>query len=141
TWSRITNAPISRTTPASRTIDTSGRLRRAGSRPTGGRGAPGALGPGAAFRGGPFRRRQPENALAADIRPARSAARGGARRARGCALRGAPLRPQDLGRGSAIGRRQPLAPRAEMRRARAEHDPADRPATARARLTRPLVDL
>ena len=50
-------------------------------------------------------------------------------------------RRQQLRRGRTLRRREPLAERAEVRRADADHDPPDRPAAAGARLPGALVDV
>src|SRR5207237_7462126 len=70
TRSRITNAPISRTSPESRTIDMSGHLRGARGGSTRGGRTPDSLGPGAAFGRIPFGGRQTNDVLAADLGPA-----------------------------------------------------------------------
>ncbi len=54
---------------------------------------------------------------------------------------GARVAAQDRRRAGPVGGRQALAPRAEVRRAAADHDPPDRPPAARAGLAGPLVDL
>ena len=50
-------------------------------------------------------------------------------------------RPQDRRGTLPIGGAEALAPRAEMRRSRADDDPLDRPSAARTRFAGPLVDL
>ena len=76
------------------------------------------------------RGRQPERPLPCQLGPAPSGP-----------TRAAGHRPQDRRRALAVGRAQPLAPRAEMGRPRADDDPLDRPPAARARLAGALVDL
>src|SRR5205814_2709618 len=48
--------------------------------------------------------------------------------------------PQDQAGAGTVSCGQALAPRAEMRRPGADHDPSNGPAAAQARLARPLVD-
>ena len=74
--------------------------------------------------------RQPERPLPRQLGPATSRP-----------TRAAGHRPQDGRRALAVGRAQPLAPRAEVRRTRADDDPLDRPPAARARLAGALIDL
>ncbi len=165
--SRITNVPTSRTTPDRRTSDIRraprvGRLSGAPARMCRphrvlarsrqrwpGRPAP--------------RPRLPARSPGASPLPGASAPRapwplpGPPRRASGRARRrwpdrstGGPFAPrrgcpgprgQDGHGAASVGGRQALAPRAEVRRASADHDAPDRAAAARARLAGPLVDL
>ena len=76
------------------------------------------------------RPRQPERALPGQLGPA----------APGAAM-STGHRPQDRRGGLAIGGRQALAPRAEVRRARPDDDPLDGAPAARTRLAGSLVDL
>ena len=103
------------------------------------------------------RRRAARSAAARFVRSVRARA-AAARGLVAASARASPPRPaRSSGRRPAAGRRsssrriaaapfrsagsEPLAPRAEMGRPRADDDPLDRPAAARARLAGPLVDL
>ena len=107
-----------------------GRGRCARRRPAGRGGPLRSLGPCPRRRPVGFAGRQPDRPLPRQLGPATSGP-----------TRAAGHRPQDGRRALAVGRAQPLAPRAEMRGTRADDDPLDRPSTARAGLAGPLVDL
>ena len=133
--SRITNVPTSRVTPDSRRMLIGPVCRIRNDR---------CSGRGPSRRGGPFRslgpcpcrgtrglvRCQPDGPLPAQFGPTTAAPPSPTRH-----------RPQDRRRALPIRGAKPLAPRAEMRRARADDDPLDRPPATRTRLAGPLVDL
>ena len=117
TPSRIVNVPTSRVTPAEAQDRHQPTGRRACGRPPGCRGASGSLRP----------RDRVDRPLPAriQVRPAPTST-----------ARAAGHGPEDRPRAGAIGGRQALTPRAEMRGPRTDHDPLDRAATPRTRLAR-----
>ena len=132
-WSRITNVPISRTTPG----EPDDRHQRASAgRGLAGRGAPRGRGP----RVRSVRARRSPRPASPAVSPTRLRPPSSVQRRSAPALAG-PRSRRIFAAAGAIGGRQALAPRAEVRGADPEHDPSDRPPAARAGLAGALVDL
>ena len=126
--SRMTNVPTSRLTPVSRRIDTAQppTEARAAARRVAAACRVRSVRASRAVRSADVSPTLPS--LGRQLRPSRAAP---LRRRRRC---------EDPPRAGPIGGRQPLAPRAEMRRPPADDDPPDGPAAAQAGLVGPLVD-